>query len=187
MLSATDPLPARPSRIAIAGVSGSGKSTLARRLSALLDLSHTEMDALFHGPGWTKMPTFEADVQRLVASDRWVCEWQYDYARPLILERADLMVWVDPPFPITLGRVVRRTVRRRVRREVLWNGNREGPLHAFFTDPEHIVRWSIGTRNIYDERMPVVAATRPDLPIVRLRSAREIETWVKLLAAGVAE
>ncbi|GAA4363954.1 AAA family ATPase [Nocardioides caricicola] len=186
MLSATDPLPARPSRVAIAGVSGSGKSTLARRLAALLDLPHTEMDALFHGPGWTKMPTFEADVDRLVASDRWVCEWQYDYARPLIQARADLLVWVDPPFPVTLTRVVRRTVRRRVRREELWNGNREGPLHTFFTDPEHIVRWAIGTRNLYDQRIPVVAAERPDLPIVRLASSRESERWLTEVVAPLA-
>ena len=186
MLSATDPLPARPSRIAIAGVSGSGKSTLARRLSALLDLPHTEMDALFHGPGWTKMPTFEADVQRLVAEYRWVCEWQYDYARPLILERADLMVWVDLPYPVTLSRVVRRTVRRRVRREKLWNGNVEGPLHTFFTDPEHIVRWSISTRNTYDERVPALADERPDLPIVRLRSTREVDRWLREVVAPLA-
>ncbi|WP_243057782.1 AAA family ATPase [Nocardioides sp. SR21] len=186
MLSATDPLPVQPSRVAVAGVSGSGKSTLARRIGALLDLPYTETDSLFHGPGWTRMPTFEAEVQRLADSDRWVCEWQYDDARPVLLARADLMVWVDPPFPVTLTRVVRRTVRRRVRREELWNGNREGPLRAFFTDPEHVVRWSISTRNVYDERMPVVVAERPDLPIVRLRSSREVETWLRLLAAAQA-
>ena len=67
MLSATDPLPYRPRRIAVAGVSGSGKSTLARRISAALDLPYVEMDALHHGPGWTVQPTFEADVDALVA------------------------------------------------------------------------------------------------------------------------
>lgn len=186
MLGARDPLPARPLRVTIAGVSGSGKSTLARRLSALLDLPHIEMDALFHGPGWTPRPTFEADVQRIVSTDRWVCEWQYDYARPLLTARADLMVWLDLPFPVTLTRVVRRTVRRRIRREELWNGNREGPLHTFFTDPEHIVRWAISTRHLYDERVPAVAAARPELPIVRLGSARESERWLAEVVAPLA-
>ena len=67
MLTASDPLPSRTARIAIAGVGGSTKCTLARRLGALLDLPHAEMDALFHGPGWTQMPTFEAEVDRVIA------------------------------------------------------------------------------------------------------------------------
>ncbi|MFC7493993.1 MULTISPECIES: AAA family ATPase [unclassified Nocardioides] len=186
MLTATDPLPHRPRRVTVAGVSGSGKSTLARRVGALLGLPYTEMDALHHGAGWTKRPEFEADVDAVVASEAWVCEWQYDYARPLLIERADLVVWVDLPFPVTLSRVVRRTVRRRVRREELWNGNQEGPLHTFFTDREHIVRWAINTRNLYDERIPLVAAARPDLPIVRLRSSREVDRWVREVVEPLA-
>jgi hypothetical protein len=65
-----------------------------------------------------------------------------------------------------------------VRREELWNGNREGPLHTFFTDPEHIVRWSVRTRHVNRERVPAVAAARADLPVVRLRSRREVERWL---------
>ena len=178
VLTATDLLPHRPRRVAVAGVAGSGKSTLARRIGELLDLPYTEMDSLHHGPGWTKRPEFEADVDAVVGADRWVCEWQYDYARPLLTQHADLMVWVDLPFPLTLSRVVRRTLRRRLRREELWNGNQEGPLWRFFTDDEHIVRWAISTRNLYDGRLPVVAAERPDLPIVRLRSRRDVDRWV---------
>ena len=179
MLTAADPLPHRPRRVAVAGVAGSGKSTLARRLAAALGLPYTEMDSLHHGAGWTKRPEFEADVDAVVGSDAWVSEWQYDYARSLLTERADLMVWVDLPFPVTLSRVVRRTVRRRVRREQLWNGNQEGPLRHFFTDPEHIVRWAIRTRNLYDQRLPAVAAAYPDLPIVRLRSRRDVDRWLR--------
>jgi hypothetical protein len=144
------------------------------------------MDSLFHGPGWTQLPSFEAEVDRVVASGRWVCEWQYDYARPLLTANADLMVWVDIPYPVTFVRVVRRTFRRRLRREVLWNGNQEGPLRTFFTDPEHIVRWSFNTRNLYAERIPAVAAERPDLPIVRLRSTREVGMWVNRLGGLAA-
>lgn len=186
MLTASDPLPYRPRRVAVAGVSGSGKSTLARRLAHVLDLPYTELDALHHGPGWTKRPEFEVDVDALVATDAWVTEWQYDHARPLLVARADLLVWVDLPYPVTLSRVTRRTLRRRLRREVLWNGNQEGPLHTFFTDPDHIVRWSFRTRNLYDERLPRVAAERPDLPIVRLRSTRELDLWVRDMVEPLA-
>lgn len=183
MLRACDPLPRRPERVTVAGVSGSGKSTLARRIAATLDLPYTEMDSLFHGPGWTELPTFEAEVDALLAAGRWVTEWQYEYARPLLAAQADLLVWVDLPFPVTLGRVVRRTTRRRWRREELWNGNYEGPLRSFFTDPEHVVRWSISTRNLYDARIPAVAAARPDLPVVRLRSRREVDRWLREVLA----
>jgi adenylate kinase family enzyme len=179
VLSAADPLPRRPSRIAVAGVSGSGKSTLARRLAALLELPYTEMDALFHGPDWTPRPTFRSEVEALVSGDRWVCEWQYDEGRPLVAARADLLVWVDLPFPVTLWRVVRRTVRRSVRREELWNGNREAPLHTFFTDRDHVVRWSVRSRHSYRDRIPAVAAEHPGLVVVRLRSAREVDRWVR--------
>ena len=186
VLSASQPLPYRPERIAVAGVAGSGKSTLARRVADLLDLPYTEMDALHHGAGWTRRATFETDVAALLAAGRWVTEWQYADARPLLADRADLMVWVDLPFRVTLSRVVRRTVRRRLRREELWNGNREGPLLGFFTDPEHIVRWAISTRHLYGERIPAIAATRPDLPIVRLRTRREVASWVRDVVAPLA-
>ncbi|MCI9858751.1 AAA family ATPase [Microbacterium proteolyticum] len=176
MLCVTDPLPARPRRIVVAGVSGVGKTTLARRIAEITGIPHTEIDALFHGPDWTPRPAFVDDVRALVARDTWVTEWQYSDARPLLTARADLLVWLDLPFATaTLPRVVARTVRRRLRRERLWNGNLEPPLRTFFTDPEHIVRWSFATRRKYRERIP---ALRRDLPVVRLRRRRDVERWV---------
>ncbi|MDT0202198.1 AAA family ATPase [Nocardioides sp. AE5] len=182
MLGADDPLPRRPRRVLVAGVSGSGKTTLASRIGAALELPHTEIDGLFHGPGWTPRPEFDQDVATLVTQPAWVTEWQYTSARPVLAEAADLMVWLDLPFGLTLGRVVRRTVRRRIRREELWNGNREGPLWKFFTDPGHVVRWSISTRDKYREEVPATAAARPDMVVVRLRSRAEVERWIRRLA-----
>ncbi len=174
-----DPLPARPARILVAGVSGAGKSTLGRRLSELLDIPYTELDGLFHGPGWTRRDEFVDDVRTLASSESWVTEWGYRDARPILAARADLLIWLDLPFyAVTLPRVVTRTVRRRVRREELWNGNVERPFHSFFTDREHIVRWAWSTRGKYRTRVPVLAGSHPDLPIVRLRSTREVERWV---------
>lgn len=126
-LGADDALPMQPRRILVAGVSGAGKTTLARRTGAALGITHTEIDGLFHGPGWTPRPEFLDDVRALVAAPTWVTEWQYDAARPLLADAADVLVWLDPPFPRTFGRLVRRTLRRRWHREVLWNGNVEAP------------------------------------------------------------
>lgn len=180
MLSAADPLPERPRRIAVAGVSGTGKTTLARSIAEIAAVPHTEIDALFHGAGWTARPEFLADVRTLVAGDAWVTEWQYSEARPLLTERTDLLVWLDLPFwRVTFPRVVRRTVRRRLRREQLWNGNVEPPFHTILHDPEHIVRWAVGTRHNYRERIPALDAEHPHLAIVRLRTRDDVDRWLR--------
>lgn len=179
MLRFDAPLPLRPARVVVAGVSGAGKTTLARRVALVLGVPHTEIDALFHGTGWTPREEFLDDVRELVAGEVWTTEFQYASARPLLLERADLLVWLDLPFAtVVLPRLVRRTLRRRVRREVLWNGNIEPPLHTVLTDREHVVRWAVATRTKHRRRIPQLEAAWPHLTVVRLRSAREVELWV---------
>jgi hypothetical protein len=113
-----------------------------------------------------------------------VIEYQYDAARPLILERADTFVWLDLPRWLTMWRVIRRTVVRRVRRTELWNGNREGPLWRVVVDEDHIIRWAWRTSRWPGRRVAQVRAERPDLPVVRLHSRREVRTWVQSLSAG---
>jgi adenylate kinase family enzyme len=178
VLTADDELPIRPRRVLVAGVGGVGKSTFARRLGSVLGIPHTEIDSHFHGENWTPRPEFLDDVRAYTSEDAWITEWQYDAARPLLAQRAELLAWLDLPFRVTFGRVLRRTVRRRLRREVLWNGNVEPPLHTFFTSRDHILRWAIATRHKHRELIPALAETHPGLLVVRLRSSREAETWL---------
>jgi adenylate kinase family enzyme len=173
----------RPHRVLVAGTSGAGKTTLAGRLAALWDLRYTELDGLYHGPGWTPRPQFLDDVRALVASDRWVSEYQYTVARPLLAERAQLLVWLDLPVPVVMHQVVRRTVRRSLRRLELWNGNVEPPLWTLLTDDDHILRWAWQTRRKLADLPERLAREAPHLVIVRLRSRREVERWVALQAA----
>lgn len=182
MLGPLDPLPHSPRRVLVAGVSGAGKSTLAARLSRILRLPYTELDSLYHGPAWTPIETFEADVEALTRGDRWVIEWQYTQVKGLLADRADTLVWLDLPYRTTLRQVTRRTVRRRLRREPLWNDNAEGSLLRFFFDPDQIIRWSIGTRHSLDDLPDLVATEYPHLQVVRLRSRRQVEQFV--FAAG---
>jgi adenylate kinase family enzyme len=178
VLSAQDPLPIRPRRILVAGVSGVGKSTLAGQIATITGSSHTEIDGLFHGPNWEPRATFVQDVETFTAVDAWTTEWQYGSARALLAGRADLLVWLDLPFAVTLSRVVRRTLRRRLRHEVLWNGNVEPALGTFFTDREHLVRWAVSTRNSYRERIPQLESDNPHLDIERLNSRRSVKRWL---------
>ncbi len=177
LLGPDDPLPARPRRVVVAGTSGSGKSTLARSIAAALQIPYVELDALHHGPGWVPRPDFAADVHAFAATEEWVTEWGYRGVRPLLAARADMLVWLDLPTAVVMRRVVVRTVRRRLRREVLWNGNTEPPLRTVLTDPDHIVRWAWKTRHLTSERVAAVVEERPELAVVRLRTAKAVKHW----------
>ena len=138
-------------RIAVIGNSGSGKSTLSSQLADKLNLTHIELDALFHQPNWTpSTPTnFQAMIVEAMANaDRTNDGWTTcgNYGSPsdhLHHTAADTIVWLDMPRWLLMRRVIWRTLRRAITREELWNGNRE-PLTNFYKwDPQqNIVRWT---------------------------------------------
>jgi hypothetical protein len=183
MLTSSDRLPAIPARVAIAGASGVGKTTLARRIGETLGLPYTEIDALYHGPNWVPRQGFLADVDVFTREPTWVTEWQYNLARPMIAERADLLVWLDLPAPVAVTRVVLRTVRRSRSREELWNGNVEPGIWHALTAREGIIRWALSTGRRYTRSVPAVELEHPALTVVRLRSQAEVESWLSGLRA----
>lgn len=145
-------------RVVVYGVSGSGKTTLASQLAAMRDLTHIELDELFHQPGWTPQEPerFRSNLRTaLAAADgQWVtCGGYRSLTWDITLPEADTVVWLDLPKSLVMQRVIRRTLRRAVRREVLWNGNRE-PLTNFYRwDPEkNIIRWSWTKYDTYREQ-----------------------------------
>jgi hypothetical protein len=183
-LGAGSTLDPPPSRIAIAAAPGAGKTTLARRLAPLVRADAIELDALAHGPNWSMRPEFEAEVDAFTRRDRWITEWQFDQARPVIAERADTLVWLDLPTRLIMFRLVRRIVASRLSREPLWAGNVEPPLWRVLVDPNHMVRW--GYRSIALVRQQVAAAVRdyPHLRVVRLRSQADTDAFVRAAASG---
>ena len=184
MLSADDPLPFRPERVLIAGVTGSGKTTLAGRLAERWGLVHHEMDALHHGENWTPRPTFLDDVAAFAATDRWVAEWQYTSkgVDEILTPRAQLAIWLDYPWHVVRGRLVRRTLSRSIRRTEMYNGNVEKPIWQLLAtrDPhENILAWQTRTRRVWTDRMPQTRERFPHLTIVRLGHPRETERWLR--------
>lgn len=161
----------------VAGTSGAGKTTLAARVAAVLGVPHVEIDALFHGPGWSRRSSFEADVHRFSADPGWVTEWQYRSVRDHLAARADLLLWLDLPRRRVMRQVIRRTLLRRVRRQVLWNGNIEPPFRTILTDPEHIVRWAWNTHAETAKRVRRLLDDQPSLTVVRIRSRYEAARW----------
>ncbi|MEV4260954.1 AAA family ATPase [Kribbella sp. NPDC049584] len=174
----TDSLPSRPRRVLVAGTSASGKTTLARAIGERLSIPHIEIDALFHGPDWTPRETFVAEVEEFSSRPGWVTEWQYDAVRPMLADRADLLVWLDLPRALVMKQVLRRTWGRGMRRQELWNGNVEPPLWTVFTDRDHIIRWAWTSHHQNAERVQELHERRPELTIVRLPSHQASQSWL---------
>lgn len=183
MFCADDPLPFIPERVLVAGVSGSGKTTLSGRIGALWGLRHIEIDGLFHGANWTPRPEFLDDVRAFAAEDRWVTEWQYTSkgTDAILAPRAQLALWLDYPYRVVRGRLMRRTLARGILRRELWNGNREkGPWNLLNRDPEeNILAWQRATLHKWHERFPEMQERFPHLTVVRLRHPRETERWLR--------
>lgn len=168
---------ALPPRIAISGSTSSGKTMLARRLAAITGAPHIEMDALYHGPNWTPNEDFVERVAAATVGEAWITDGNYRVARAYTWGRADLIVWLDFPLPLTLWRLTRRTFRRWRRREVLWNGNRE-TLHNHFFTRNSLFLWALTThwrhRRQYPEQFTALGARR----VVRVHSPRQLERWL---------
>lgn len=163
----------------MAGTAGAGKSTMAGRIAAALGLPYVELDALFNGPGWTPRPEFAAEVRRFVREPTWVTEYQYREVRPLLLDEADTVVWLDHPRHVVMRRLVFRTVRRRLVGEHLWNGNHEPPLHTVFTDRRHLWRWAWKSHASLRRKLTGIRDGEHGarLAVVRLCGQREVDRW----------
>ena len=99
------------------GISGSGKTTFSAELARRLGVPHVELDALHWGADWTEASADElrARVAPVIAGDAWVVDGSYSAKLgSLVADRAELVVWLDPPLAVTLRRLIRRT-RARVR------------------------------------------------------------------------
>jgi len=170
-------------RILVKGGSGAGKSTLAQEIAEKLNLPYVELDALHHGPNWSAASAEELTARVLKAIDDsrgWVVDGNYDSKLgTLIVDRADLVVWLDLALPTKLWRLARRTARRWLRREELWNGNRE-TLPGVFYGRDALFSWAVSTHFRHRRDWPHRLAGRP---LVRLRNAREVNNWLTTLGA----
>ena len=181
-----------PRRVVVRGSSGSGKTTLARRLAALLDVPHVELDAIHHQPGWTPLPRepFRAAVDEALPADGgWVVDGNYDQlVGDIPLGRADALVWLDLPRWRVVRRLAWRTLRRTLTREELWNGNREHWSNLTSLDPErNLVVWSWTHHDAYRDRLAAIRVdpALADLTIHHVRTDADARALVESLRRAV--
>ncbi|MBD7917797.1 toxin [Cellulomonas sp. Sa3CUA2] len=170
-----------PRRVRVVGTSGAGKTTFARRLARTLDAPYVELDEVFWGPGWVKRDPDDArsDLRARTAGGRWVTDGNWESRLDGVLDDADTVVWLDYPRRTVMSRVVRRALRRGLTREELWHGNRESLRNLVRRDPhENIVLWAWTNHPVLTQRY---AAQADASHVLRLRSPREAERWLRTL------
>lgn len=170
------------------GCSGAGKTTLSRRLARQLGYRHIEMDALYHQPDWQVLPTeqFQQLVADALRGDDWVVEGNYSAARPLVLDRADTVIWLDLSRSTVMRRLLWRTLRRALCRQVLWNGNRERWTNLFSLKPEKsILAWAWTRHTRYRQRYAEELCSAPSHhQYIHLASPQAIEAFLASWQAG---
>lgn len=108
-------------KVYIIGGPGSGKTKLARDLSARTGATHFDLDQ----HAWKLPPPgglqSELDLAAVVAAvkseEAWVAEGIYHGWTDDLIDSADLVVWLDPPWPVAVWRVFVRHVRAELRRD----------------------------------------------------------------------
>lgn len=156
-------------RIHIVGGPGSGKSTLGRFLGRPLGTEAWDLDVLALSEGVSddfrprrSLAARRHDIAELSRRDAWITEGSFLWWTEPLFERADLIIWLDPPWHVAALRILTRhvgtyltdvrragTLRRRLRalrhphvhflvRFVRWSAhyyNATGPLSVPF-DPD---------------------------------------------------
>jgi adenylate kinase family enzyme len=170
-------------RIAITGPSGSGKTQLATELARMLGLRHVEIDALHHGPNWESCgpDVLRERVAAATEGDGWVTDSTYhSMLGNLIVDRADVLVWLDLPALLVMWRLLRRTWIRKRDKVVLWNGNVEaGWLEQIRWLFWPALRRAFGNRRDFPKRYR-------DVDVRRLRSDADVAAFVQSIQATAA-
>ena len=174
-------------RILLHGVTGSGKTTLAARLGALTGIAWTEADSVTWQPGWVQHPEAEQRrrIAELCAQESWILDSAYGSWSDVVLSRAELVVGLDYPRWLSLGRLLRRTISRTVRRTEVCNGNVESWTRSLSRDS--IVRWHFHSFRRKRERLLAWEADPAMPPVLRLRSPAALEEWVTTVSADQRE
>jgi adenylate kinase family enzyme len=165
-------------RILVHGVTGSGKSTLAARISAATGIPWTSVDDLTWEPDWVQVPEAEQRrrMEAICSRDSWILDTAYTAWRDVPLATVELVVALDYPRWLSLGRLLRRTALRIVDRRPICNGNVESLRGTL--SRESIIVWHFRTFRSKHEQVLRWLEDPGGLEVVRLTSMAETERWL---------
>jgi adenylate kinase family enzyme len=168
-------------RLVVTGVNGTGKSHLAGRLSAARPgVSLLSYDALRLTRRWAKRPVEETarDLARAIAAPAWIVECGPTLLRH-VLDRAEALIWRDPPDVVRAWRLALRPWRTRGRTRLeLTPGNVDWPLERY--------RFAVRSlRNGPSARAEIARhLLQAALPVRRYRRGRDLDGAVAWWAAA---
>ena len=174
-------------RWVITGPSGSGKSTTARAIANTTGTSHVELDSLFWGPHWTRRDpkTFDLELSTALNGDAWVVDGHYRKHWPRIWTKAEALVWLDLPRPVTMRRLITRSLKRAITRRRLWHGNRE-TLRGTLLGRDALIWWAWKS---HSERQREVQDALRDpchrhLKVFHLKTPSELNRFLRRLKSA---
>ncbi|MGH9124873.1 MAG: adenylate kinase [Acidimicrobiales bacterium] len=173
-------------RVLVYGVTGSGKTTLAGRLADRTGSPWFSIDEVMWLPGWQEVPAQQQRelVLTICAGERWILDAAYGKWLDIVLARADLIVALDYPRWISLGRLLRRTFVRIVTRPQVCNGNIETLRVSLARDS--IIVWHFRSFARKRARIRAWAADPGGPAVVRLTSPRAARLWLASLGSARA-
>jgi adenylate kinase family enzyme len=179
--SATSP-PVPLNRILIYGVTGSGKTTLARQVSDATGIPWHAVDDLTWEPGWVAVPLDEQRrrIAAICAEERWILDTAYGQWLETPLARVELIVALDYPRWLSLGRLIRRTLGRAIDHNPICNGNTESWRQMVSTDS--ILVWHFRSFNHKHRRMRAWADDPIGPRVLLMTSPRQTSAWLDGLA-----
>lgn len=173
-------------RIVVIGATGCGKSTLAEQLAQKLGVDYVELDALHWEPNWVKAPlqVFRQRTEKATRSAGWALAGNYHVVRDIIWPRAEAVVWLDYPFLLVFGRLLRRIWQRWRSHELLWGTNYEPFwVHLKLWSDDSLIKWLFKTYWRRRREYPLLLA-RPEyahLKVFHFRHPRELKAWLEAL------
>ncbi len=165
-------------RVMIVGGAGSGKSTLARTLGLQFQLPVFHMDRIHWQDNWVERPLADklTMVRAIEAQDAWVFEGGMSATYDSRMARADMLIWLDLPVGLRLWRVTKRLFRYLGKaRPDLPKGCVER-LHPETLAFYHFI-WTT-RHSSRDKIAQCVAQAAEGMPVVHLRSPREVHRWL---------